>query len=119
MVEIPYKIPFLEMFQDLDALLRGNSITDLDVLELYKMTSIATREDCISCSNATEIDELSNFSESVHNELKELIGNVEFKSRAIEKTVQTNVLVQKVPSSLKTKVEPASNILGRKGIYET
>ena len=46
-VEVPYKQPFLEMFDDLSYLLNSNppGTTDLDVVEIYKMTSLATREE--------------------------------------------------------------------------
>ena len=38
-VFIPYKLPFLEMFDDLAFLLNSFQLADLDVVEIYKMTS--------------------------------------------------------------------------------
>ena len=125
LIEVPYKNPFLEMFQDLDVLLRGldalqrsDTITDLDVVHLYKETSNQTREDFFS-NNSTEIDQLSKFSDAVYKELEGLIGNPTFRGRAIEKTVQTIDLVQQLPSSLKTEVESSSDILATKMIITT
>ena len=43
-VEAPYKVPFLDLFNDLEALLNGNGISDLDVVALYKSISAVTRD---------------------------------------------------------------------------
>ena len=111
LVETLYKIPFLEMFNDIEALLKVDEISDRFVVDLFKEASIVTREDCTVCNNSTELNNLSLFTDNVHVELEELIGKELFKPTAIEKTADTKVIVQNLPESLKIRVEPTSNIL--------
>ena len=65
-VEALYKVPFLDLFNDLEALLRGDVISDLDVVALYKGISVVTREDCTICNNNPELNDLSIFAAQVH-----------------------------------------------------
>ena len=90
--------------------------TDLDVVEIYKMTSLATREDCELCNNATEIDQLSSSTKTIYEELELLIGKATFMTRAKTRTEETKSMVQNLPSSLKTEVEASSSIVVKKGI---
>ena len=113
--EALYKLPYLEMFNDIVALLEGGGISDLDVVELYKITSVATREDCTISNNSPELNSLSIFTDKVHLELEKLIGTFQFKQKAIEKTTETRNIVQNLPESLKIKVEPKSSILESMG----
>ena len=117
-VEVQYKLPFLEMFDDLSFLLNSDppGTTDLDVVEIYKMTSLATREDCILCNNSTEIDQLSSSTKTIYEELELLIGDPTFMTKAKTRTEETNSIVQNLPSSLKTLVEATSSIVVKKGI---
>ena len=119
-VEAPYKLPYLEMLNDLEVLLKGDGISDLDVVDLYKKTSVATREDCTICNNSPELNSLSIFTDKVHVELKKLIGTLQFKQKAIDKATETKNIVQNLPESLKIKVEPKSTILEsvKKGTVE-
>ena len=110
-VEALYKVPYLEMLNDIGMLLKGGGISDLDVVELYKITSVATREDCTICKNSPELNSLSIFTYKVHLELQKLIGTLQFKQKAIQKTSETKNIVQNLPDSLKIKVEPESSIL--------
>ena len=110
-VEAPYKDPFLEMFNDIDALLKSDGISEVDVVDLYKKTSVITREDCIICNNSPELNSLSIYTDKAHVELEKLIGTLHFKPKAIEKTTETKDIVQNLPNSLKIKVEPKSSIL--------
>ena len=72
------------MFDDLSFLLNSDppGTTDLDVVEIYKMTSLATREDCILCNNSTEIDQLSYSINTVYEEIELLIGAATFMTWA-------------------------------------
>ena len=119
LVEAPYKIPFLEMFNDIEDLLKVDEISERFVVDLYKEASDVTREDCTVCNNSTELNNLSLFTDNVHVELEKLIGKELFKPTAIEKTAETKVIVQNLPESLKIRVEPTSNILPliNKGIH--
>ena len=119
-VEAPYKLPYLEMLNDLEVLLKGDGISDLDVVDLYKRTSVATREDCTICNNSPELNSLSIFTDKVHVELKKIIGTLQFKQKAIDKATETKNIVQNLPESLKIKVEPNSSILEsvKKGLVE-
>ena len=121
-VEVDYKIPFLEMFDDIKVLLEGDAISDLDVVDIYKRTSVVTREDCTCtiCNNSPELNDLSIFTEKVHEELTKLLETLLFKQKAIMKTIETKKNVQNLPKSLKIKVEPTSSILGgvNRGKYD-
>ena len=109
--EALYKLPFLEMFNDIEVLLNGDGISDLDVVALYKSISDVTREDCTICNNNPEINDLSIFAEEVHATLKKLVGTLQFKLKAIERTTETKKIVESLPDSLKIRVEPTSSIL--------
>ena len=119
LVEAPYKIPFLEMFNDIEDLLKNDEISERFVVDLYKEASIVTREDCTVCNNSPELNNLSLFTYNVYVELEKLIGKELFKPTAIEKTAETKVIMQNLPESLKIRVEPTSNILPliNKGIH--
>ena len=110
-VEAPYKDPLVDLFRELDALIKGDFISQEDIVQTYKLTSQATREDCTICNNQPDLDKLSLFLESIYKELESLIGNDQFKNTAIEKTSQTSTMVQNLPSSIKILVEPTSSIL--------
>ena len=103
-MEAPYKTPFLEMFSVIGALLKVDGISDLDVLNIYKQTSFMTREDCTICNNAPELNNMSIFTDEVFVELEKLIGTELFKPKAIEKTTETENMVQNLPESLKIRV---------------
>ena len=110
-VEALYKVPFLDLFNDLEALLRGDVISDLDVVALYKSISSVTREDCTICNENPELNALSIFAAKVNEELVHYIGTILFKPQAMDKTTKTKTMVQNLPESLKIKVDPASSIL--------
>lgn len=110
-VEASYKDPVLEMFNDIEALLTVDGIPDLYVVDLYKGASVVIREDCAICNNSPELKSLSIFTEMVHKELQSLVGTMQFKSKAIEKTTETKDMVQNLPNNLKIKVEPNSSML--------
>ena len=116
-VEALYKTPLMDLFGDLDTLIKRDFISQEDIVQTYKLTSQATREDCTICNNQPDLDKLSLFTESVHKELASLIGKDQFKNTAIEKTSQTSTMVQDLPSSIKILVEATSSILeSNKGI---
>ena len=110
-VEVPYKIPFLDLFRDLDALIKGDFISQLEIVRLYESIFQATREDCTICNNQPDLDKLSLFTESVYKNLESLIGKDQFKNTAIEKTSQTSTMVQNLPSSIKILIKSTSSIL--------
>ena len=116
---IPYKLPFMEMFDDLAFLLNSTQLDDLNVVEVYKETYVATREDCYSCNNSAEIDQLSTFTETIYEELESLIGKETFMTIAKSRTEQTRSMIQNLSSSLKMLVESSSSIIVSKGIIIT
>ena len=118
-VEIEYKIPFLDMFDDINVLLKGDAISELDVVAIYKGASVVTREDCTICNNSPELNNLSIFTDRVHEVLTKLLGTLLFNQKAIEKTTETKSIVQNLPKSLKIRVEPTSSLLesAQKGTY--
>ena len=110
-VEALYKVPFLDVFNDINALLKAEEISDLTVVDLYKEASNVIREDCTICNNSPDLNDLSIYTKKVHKELKPLIGTQRFKAKAIEKTTETTERVNKLPESLKIKVDENSSIL--------
>ena len=89
------------MFKDIDALLKLEEISDPTVVDLYKEVSDVVREDCIIFHNSTDLNNLSNFTYKVYEDLESLVHTPDFKHKAIEKTEKTINLVQKLPESLK------------------
>ena len=109
-MEIPYKFPYLEAIRDLKDLIEADGISDFNVVEIFKTMSLITQEDCEICNNSPEIQEISTFTEEVYIELRSLIGSILFKNTALDRTSDTNVLFDKLPESIKTRVESTSNI---------
>ena len=110
-VDVPYKVSFSEMLEDIQVMLEEDEISDSDVVEIFKMTAEATREDSKLCNNSLEIEEISNLTESFYLELKHLIGSEEFNSVALDKTSQTNAMFESLPDSLLGRVETNSDVL--------
>ena len=93
------------MFNDIKALLEVEEISDTTVVDLYMEASDVIREDCTICNNSPDLNNLSFLTGQVYKELKTLVGTDLFNPKAIEKTLETTNLVQKLPESLKIKVE--------------
>ena len=111
MIEVPYKNSFLEMFKDIENGILADDITELDVVELYRITSFVLEEDCSVCDHSPEIEELRNFTLTVHGILENLIGSDQFRSRALEETNRTRTMIEELPESLKAGVHSSSPIL--------
>ena len=107
----PYKTPFLDVFRDLERLIKGDHISELDVVDIYRIISETTREDCIICNQQPDLDRLSNFTQNISEDLRKIVGEPEFKNTAIEKTVETYSEVDDLPYSIKIMVENSSTIL--------
>lgn len=107
----PYKTPLLDIFRDVERLLKGDLISELDVVNVYRSISATTREDCIICNQQPDLDRLSNYTYNVSEVLRTLVGNETFKNTAIEKTVETYSEVEELPYSIKILVENSSTIL--------
>ena len=95
----------------MEDLIEADDISDFNVVEIFKIMSLITQEDCNICNNSTEIQEISIFTELVYTELKSFIGSILFKNTSLERTRETNVLFKKLPESIKTQVEYSSNIV--------
>ena len=110
-MEIPYKVPYLEVIRDLEDLIKAEDISDFNVVDIFRAMSLITQEDCEICNNSPEIQEISTFTEEVYIELRSLIGSILFKNTALYRTSDTNVMFTKLPESIKTRVESTSNIV--------
>ena len=111
MIEVPYKNSFLEMFKDIENGILNDDITELDVVELYRITSLVLEEDCGVCDHSPEIEELRNFTMHVHGILESLIGSDQFQSVALEETNRTRTKIEELPETLKAQVHSSSPIL--------
>ena len=118
--EAPYKTPFLDIFRDLERLISGGFISDLDVVNIYRSISETTRDDCTICNQQPDLDRLSNFTYNVSEILRPLIGHKDFKTNAINKTITTYSEVENLPYSIKIFVEQSSTILQsvQRGLYQ-
>ena len=85
-VEAQYKVPFLDMFNDMNALLNVDEISDPTVVDLYKEASDDIKKDCTLSNNSADLNNLSIFTEQVYVDLESLVGTELFKPKAIEKT---------------------------------
>ena len=67
---VQYKKPFIELFNDLEILVENDKISNIEIVELYKVTSEALSEDCEICNDIPEIEELRNVTRSIHERLE-------------------------------------------------
>ena len=68
--ETPYKKPLIEMFRDLETLIQKEEISNIEIVELYKVTSEALSKDCEICDDVPEIEELRKVTKSIHEKLE-------------------------------------------------
>ena len=109
-----YKVPYLEMFKDVEHGLMEDVFTETDIVEIFKITSVATAQDCAICNNSKEIAEISSFTETVYVELEEAAatGSWEsFKEIALNRTSDTNEKLEELPDTLEILVSPTSPIV--------
>ena len=110
-VEVPYKFPLLEMFKNIEAAIIADEISHLDVVEMYRVTSLALREDCEICNDVEEIKKLRDYTMSVHKTLKKLLDSIKFKDTAIDLTNKAHKKTDRISESVKTMVDPSSDII--------
>ena len=89
------------------------------MVNVYRSISETTRDDCTICNQQPDLDRLSNFTYNVSEILRSLIGDEEFKTYAINKTITTYSEVESLPYSIKIFVEKSSSILQsvQRGLY--
>ena len=108
-----YKVPYLEMFKDVEEGLLADIFSETDIVEIFKITSVATAQDCAIC-NSTEIAEISNFTQTVYVELEEAAANgtlESFKEIALNRTSDTTEKLEELPETLEILVSPTSPII--------
>ena len=132
--EVQYKIPLIELFQELETLLKNDEISNIEVVELYKATSSALSEDCKLCSNTTEIEELRKQTQSAHEKLTQIMlfenitfpGSLRkkrspsfislesdkiFKEAALEDTNEAIKMANKIPDTVMGMIDLNSTIV--------
>ena len=130
-VEVPYRQPYIEMFEDLVELINNDEISHIDVVELFKVTYFALREDCILCSNNTEIAKLRDETKRIHQKLKYIMKSEnitlddldlgtrfagssklyeKFKKTARKSTKKALKTTKEIPANLTAKVDYGSSI---------
>ena len=126
---VPYKKPFIEMFGDLKQLIINDEISVIDVVELYKVTYFALREDCVLCSNNKEIEKLRDQTKRIHWKLKRIMKSEnitilddynpysrtssvlhKFKKIALKSTRKSLKTTDDIPANLTAKVDSISPI---------
>ena len=128
--EVQYKKPFIELFQELEILVENDEISNIEVVELYKVTSLALSEDCILCDDIPEIEELRDKTRIIHNKLEKIMisenitstrkkrspsfisleSDKIFKEAVQEETSEAILVAQKIPETVKGKIERNSTI---------
>ena len=109
-----YKVPYLEMFKDVEHGLMEDIFSETDIVEIFKITSVATAQDCAICNNSKEIAEISNFTGTVYVELEEAAatGSWEsFKEIALNRTSDTTEKLEELPDTLEILVSPTSPMM--------
>ena len=132
--EVQYKIPLIDLFQELKTLIQNDEISNIEVVELYKATSEALSEDCILCNTTQEIEELRNQTKSIHKKLTQIMlsenitvpGSARkkrspsfislesdeiFKDVALEKTIEATQTAQRIPETVMGKIDYNSTIV--------
>ena len=109
-----YKVPYLEMFKDVEHGLVEDVFSETDVVEIFKITSVATAQDCVLC-NSEEIAEISNFTQTVYVELEAAAANgtawESFKEIALNRTSDTTEKLEELPDTLEILVSPTSPMM--------
>ena len=106
--EMAYKIPFVEMLKDFKDII--NNIENTEILDFFKDISEATLEDCSLCEFPPELVEISDYTNSIYNDLENKLNDGEFKNLAHEKTRQTIYLALTLPESIKIQVDKNSTV---------
>ena len=61
------------MFKNIEDAILADEISEQSVVELYKVTLLALKEDCEICADSKEVRKLRDFTISVHKKLKKLL----------------------------------------------
>ena len=132
--EVQYKLPLIELFQELKTLIQNDEISNIEVVELYKSTSLALSEDCILCNDTREIEELRNQTKSIHEKLTQIMlsenitspgstrkkrspsfisleSEQKFKEVALEDTSEAIKTAEKIPETVIGKIDLNSTII--------
>ena len=135
---VQYKKPFIELFNDLEILVENDKISNIEIVELYKVTSEALSEDCEICNDIPEIEELRNVTRSIHERLEIIMisenittptpvsrkkrspsfvpldsaeGSKIFKDVVLNNTREALNVTNKIPESVKGMIDLNSTIL--------
>ena len=128
-VEVPYRDSFIKMLKDVKDLIENDEISDIDVVELYKVTYFALKEDCELCNNDETIVKFRDRARNAHRHLKYIMKNEDitfndvhnifgrnlrkplsekFKKMALKKTRKVLETAGKISANLTAKVDASS-----------
>ena len=129
---VQYKKPVIELFEELESLIQNEEISNVEVVELYNVTSFALSEDCVLCNNTPEIEELRNMTRSIHEQLMLImmsenitapvgrrkkrspsfisLDSDRFREVALESTGESLKIAHKIPETVWGKVDFNSTI---------
>ena len=107
------------MFKNIEDAILADEISEQSVVELYKVTLLALKEDCEICADSKEVRKLRDFTISVHKKLKRIVevpqkfssGSNQFKDTALKWTSEAYEITYEIPESVKAKVDPNSDII--------
>ena len=125
LVEVPYKEPFIQMFEDIMAGLVRDDFTVENLVNFFMIASEVTEEDSNDCKSS-EVREVADFTKTVYTKLQEMILNnssyKEIKEYSFYKSRHTKKLFDELPDEFICQVEGNSNIVTRRDLkppYET
>ena len=134
---VQYKIPIIEMLEDLENLIENDKLSNIEIDQVFKSTTMALSEDCERCDDVPEIEALRNLTHSIHETLSDIMMSEEnittpastrkkrspsfiplsseesqrFKKVALEKTREATKMADYIPESVVGMIEFDSTIL--------
>ena len=129
---VPYKKPIIELFEEIETLIKNDSISNIEVVELFEVTTLALSEDCELCYDTPEIEELRDKTRSMHAKLSEIMMSENststetsrrkrspsfisqesntFKEVALNSTTESLLTANKIPETVLGKIDVDSTI---------
>ena len=113
MVSLPYKQPFLNMFEDIQTRIANDFYDNKEIIAIFGETSEALKEDYKNCGECSEVSSLSNYTSYALENLKDLEKQQpsSFKMSALSRSMEITRLLNEMPEDFVSFVEHSSELL--------
>ena len=113
MVSLPYKQPFLNMFEDIQTRIANNFYDNKEIIAIFGETSEALKEDYKNCGECSEVSSVSNYTSYALENLKDLEKQQpsSFKMSALSRSMEITRLLNEMPEDFVTFVDKSSELL--------